>query len=282
MNGITFSNPIGRHIYDPHFLPYYNNIEWIPLSQIIDIEHLNAMLDKFNYNTRIIKDEEIGNQAWIKSKNYNKVCNSNNKLQILKDLSLEKQQYVDLGDVFSVSVDKDSNTDNFELEFYKNVKFVSGFQDALNYVKKHYLGTKYNVVHLRLEDDFVAPFSSLFRNYSYTEYTNILLNRYLELMDKMFLPTDKIYLATHLSKSHYENNYVINIIKQKYPNIVVSVPWREHILLPHGREIDAIVDFAIGRNSEKFIGMFASTFSILISKVNKARGKEAELVSLFV
>lgn len=282
VNGITLCNPIGRHIYNPRFLPYYNNTDWIPLSNIIDIDHLNKILASLKFTTRIITEESVGQEKWIKSNRYNKVCSTDSRIQILEVLSEEKNKYVDIGDVFSASLEKDSHIDKFELEFFRNIKFVSQFQVALNYIQDNYLGQKYNVVHLRLEDDFVAPFSSLFRKYSYQEYTMILMNRYLEHMDKMFSPDDKIYIATHLSKSHYENNYVIDLIREKYPNIIISVPWREHVSLPLGREVDAIVDFMIGRNALNFIGMHGSTFSILISKVNQARGKKSEIVSLFV
>jgi hypothetical protein len=283
VNGITLCNPIGRHIFDPYFLPYYDSVDWIPLSKIIDINHLNGILASADFTTRIITDELVGQREWIKPDYYNKVCLTDSRIKILEKLSQETNQYVDIGDVFSASIEKDVHIDKFELEFFKNIKFVPQFQDALDYIQNNYLGQRYNVVHLRLEDDFVRPFWSFFhKTHTYQEYTMLLLNRYLEHMNNMFLSTDKIYIATHLSKGLYENNYVIDLIREKYPNIITSVPWRDHVSLPQGREIDAIVDYTIGRNAEKFIGMFASTFSILISKVNQSRGKNTEIVSLFV
>ena len=279
VNGITFSNSVERHIYNPHFLPNYNSTEWIPLSTVFDIDHLNKMFASMNLNVRIVTDESIGKKDWIKSKTYNNICSTNSRLEITKKLLEDDHPFLDLGSVFSVTVEKDEFVSKIEREFYKNMRFTSGFHAALNYIQDNFLCEKYHVVHLRLEDDFISPYSGHF-GHSYKDYTMIILNRYFEFMAKMFSPHDKIYIATHLLKAQYPNNYVIDLIREKYPNIVTSVPWREHITLPSGREIDAIVDYLICANAQKFIGMHGSTFSILLGQFHDSKGHEAGLVDL--
>jgi hypothetical protein len=279
INGIHLSNGVERYIYNPRFLPNYYSTDWIPLSEVFDIPHLNQMFSDLGFYVRIITDETIGQKEWIKPEYYNNVCNDKCMANILNKLSKEKYTYLDLGDVFSVSIEKNKNIEKIELDLYSNMRFTSGFHEALDYIKSNFLGDKYNVVHLRLEDDFIAPYSGHF-GHTYEEYSMILLNRYLEMMENMFLPDSKIYIATHLLKKEYPNNYIIDLIRDKYPNIVTTTPWRDQINLPQGREIDAIIDYLIATNAQNFVGMHGSTFSILISRVNITKGNNADLVNL--
>lgn len=279
INGITLSNSVERYIYNPRFLPNYYSTDWIPLSEVFDIDHLNQMFSDLGFFVRIITDPQVGNQEWIKPEYYNTLCHDDRRNNILNKLSKEKYCYLDLGDVFSVMIDKDTNIEKFELDFYSNMRFTSKFHDALDYIRNTFLSPEYNVIHLRLEDDFISPYSGHF-GFTYEGYTMLLLNRYFEKMDKMMKPDSKIYIATHLLKKDYPNNYIINLIRERYPNIVTSTPWRDHIDLPQGREIDAIIDYLIATNAKNFIGMHGSTFSILINRVNIEKGNNGDLVNL--
>lgn len=268
LNTLTLTENMGRYIYNPQFLPNYNDNEKIPLSQIFNIDDLNKM-----FNSKIVTDQ-IDNIEWIKADYYNNLCARNSRAKILEILSNEKYPYLDLGDVYSMMLDRDSNIESIELGFYKNLPLVPEFYNILKYIQDD----KYNVVHLRLEDDFVDYYSAYY-NKNYEEYTKILVTRYLNAMDKIFKPEDKIYIASHLSKKDYPNNYVIDSIKEKYPNIISNINWRDEINLPQGREVDAIVDYLISMKAEKFIGIHGSTFSIILSKINKSRGKDCLLIN---
>lgn len=282
INGVTLINATGRHIYNPRFLPNYNNTDWIPLSDVFDIPHFNQMFASLGLKVQIITDESTDQKEWIKPDYYNGAClQMYSRVKVIDKLLKEEYPYVDLGEVFATMLDSNSDIDKIELEFYKNMRFVPEIHSALDYIKNNFLGEKYNVLHLRLEHDFVGPYAD-YGNRDYEEYTMILLKRYFGIMEKMFSPDDKIYLATHLLKADYPNNYVIDLIREKYPNIIVATPWREHINAPLGREIDAIIDYLIAINAEKFIGMHGSTFSILINKINKSKGKESQLTNPYV
>jgi hypothetical protein len=275
INGITLSN--GRHIYNPHFFPNYNSTDWIPLSDIFDIDRLNIMFESY---TKIIIDKTIDQKEWIKPDYYNNLCSRNSRAKISDILSKEDYPYLDLGDVFSVMLDRNSRIEKIEFEFYKNIPFIPEFGSVLKYIKDNFLRDQYNVLHLRLEDDFVSPYA-VYYGRDCEEYTKILLTRYFNAMSKMFKPEDKIYIATHLLKKDYPNNYVIDLIREKYPNIITVIPWREQFNLPQGREIDAIIDYLISINNEKFIGIHGSTFSILINKINKSKGNESYLINSY-
>lgn len=272
MNGISLSSSVGRYIYNPNFLLDFDKNNWIPLSAIIDIRHLNQMLNSLNLNVQIITNEI--KEKWIRPEYYNTVCSTNFRNKIVDKLSKEEYPYLDIGDVFSLTIEKD---DKVELELYKNIRFMPEFYVAINYIKNNFLGEEYNVVHLRLEDDFIAH-NTAYYGHAFEKYTTVLLNRYLEAMRKVFSSEDKIYLATHLLKASYINNYVINLIREEFPNIVTTVPWRTQVNLPLGKQVNAIVDYLISLDAKKFVGMHGSDFSILISRI---RGS-SQLINSYV
>lgn len=129
---------------------------------------------------------------------------------------------------------------------------------------------------LRLDNDWINHLVSTSETTS-NEITNNLFNSYIKAMEKYFSTDDKIYISTHLLKSNNQNNYLIDIIKQKY-NVITSIPWRDNFKLPIEREIDAIIDYLLCINADKFIGYEGSTFSSNIAYLSQSDNKTSVLI----
>jgi disulfide oxidoreductase YuzD len=244
VNGLLLGHLTKRNIYNPNFLPNYNSLSSIPLSEILDIDQLNKLLT----NTQILMSNNLYNWSTV---HQDKFAFNTSLESIINILNQDDHPYVDLGLVFAIYRTTNELV-QFQLNIYKNLPFKSQYYDVLNYCKSNYLGTKYNAIHLRLEDDWPHYGS----NDTPEIATEKIVKSYYDAMSQLFLPIDTIYIATHLIKSKNKNDWVIGEIEKKYPNCVFSISWRDQFPdIPQGREIDALIDYLICRNAEKFIGM---------------------------
>lgn len=281
INGLMIGHCSKRQIYNPRFLPDYRSTNWIPLSSVIDIPHLNGMLRSLELNTQIEVDEKLSKIEWKVSPNRGFLFQtiSNSLVQVSSFVEQESHDFLDIGWVFSLVMEKDQSIRDIELHIYKNIQFLPEYKTVFNYCLNNYLNTPYNVVHLRLEDDWINhQIATSSSKLSFEEHSQIIWEKYCEAMARMFTPQDKIFIATYLNKTVQRNNHYIDQIRLLYPNAITATPWRENFNLPTGREIDAIIDFMICRNGEKFIGLGGSTFSVLTAQIIHSNGKETILV----
>ena len=275
INALTLGHLTKRIIYNPTFLPNYNSLSSIPLSEIVDIDQLNKVLAELKLNTQVQMGNNLDNCDW--SIKYKGIFLFNNALEsIVNILAKDNDPYIDLGQLFAMY-----NTNHELLVIRANIHidmpFKSQYYDILDYCKSKYLDAKYNAVHLRLEDDWPHLGSKC---NSPEESTNKIVDSYNNAMSQLFSTYDTIFIATHLLKSKNKNDWVMDEIKKKYPNCVHSIPWRDHFPdIPQGREIDALVDYLICRNAEKFIGIWPSSFSIIIDGIARIKGKSTTLVT---
>jgi hypothetical protein len=262
-NSIIIANQANRHIYDPRVLVNYNSFESIPISSVIDIDGLNQVLKSLNIHTRIVNHNKIIN--WTKSLNYDGTTLISNHLPIIcNNISSQNTKYLNTGNMFNLTLQKSEYISNIERQIFCSLPFTPRFYEILNYCKEHFLTDNYSVVHLRLEDDWIN-FSKHDKNF--TQHSEDLFGRYLDKMNETFESDDKIYLATHLLKSSNVNNSMVDRIKDRYKNLVPMISWRDVFDMPVGREIDALVDYIICINANKFIGTVGSTFSAVICQV---------------
>jgi hypothetical protein len=261
INGLIIANQVNRHVYEPRFLVNYDNLESIPISSIINIDQLNQILKLLNIDICVIKDDK----PWIKSKNHGSTTLISKSLAIVcENIENQDSQYLDIGNTFNLELDKGEYLSKIEKELFYNIPFTSIFYDILDFCKENYLTNNYSAVHLRLEDDWI-DFTKNGKDFNI--HSENLLSNYFKKMEDIFSSNDNIYLATHLLKLSHANNYMIDIIKLKYPNMVTNIPWRNNFNLHIGREIDALVDYIICINSEKFLATSGSTFSAIVCQV---------------
>jgi hypothetical protein len=84
---------------------------------------------------------------------------------ICDTLTQEDHPQVDLGLVFGIYSTCSPKIGQDRVTIYKEIKFKPEYYEVLNYCISHYLNGKYNVVHLRLEDDWIK--SGYFRRMFY-------------------------------------------------------------------------------------------------------------------
>jgi FkbM family methyltransferase len=276
INGLLIGHKTNRDVFDSKFLPDYRSIDSVPISTVIDVDHLNQFLTDLNLNVQINTDKNLDKSNWVKPHYYGFIYNiSNNLNEISKIISQEKHSYLSIGWCFSLVLQTDEDIKKIEFEIYKNLRFRSEYYEVFNYCKDKYLGQKHNVVHLRLEDDLINHGKG---ELSFEQYSQNLFDKYAKAMDSLFSKDEIIYIASHLHKGQNKNNYMTDELKQKYPNIIMSIPWRNLFNLPVGREIDGIIDYLICINAEKFIGLGGSTFSMITGRILTTKNKPIMMI----
>ena len=145
------------------------------------------------------------------------------------------------------------------------------FEEILQHIEYHsdfviepIQGERINVIHLRLEKDGIAHWSKM-NHLSEDEFTRILENRYIELIQKYILKTD-----TTLLLSQSLNNGVVNFLKKENYSYTFTKKQYED------REKNAIVDLLTAKACNHiYIGNFnpnkmnGSSFSYYVGEVSR-------------
>ena len=266
VNGLIIGHLTNRIIYEPTFLPNYNSLDSISYSEIVDTDHLNILLKTLGLDVSVSMGEHLDKQNWYKPSYYSKFFLNPALNSIVDTLTQDDQPYIDLGIVFGF-FDTTADLGDKRLRIYKEMRFRPQYYDVVKYCVSTHLNNKYNVVHLRLEDDWVNYIMTL-TGETFDNLTKRVVAAYIQGMSQLFSPNDTIYIATHLLKSENKNNPIMYDIKRRYPNAVFSISWRDKFPnIPIGREIDALVDFLICRGAGRFIGWHQSTFSIMLNAI---------------
>ena len=180
------------------------------------------------------------------------------------------------------------------IELMSCLEFNKGVMDKVNVIKQEHLGSGYYGIHFRLEIDCILHYT--FPNKIYNEFMD-LVNRdpqlaleFFEKLDKQAINSycdrllsdyivyvkqfgfDRIWFISTGVTKYTINDYFIpyfekflNFIKQ-YGNYYINP-----VIYPE-RELNALVDLLILRDSEKLIGFSGSSFSEgYCYKVNQIR-----------
>ena len=224
------------------FLMQINTNQYCPIKFIINIHLLNQFLEK--YNLKIVDGFEIHDKI---EKTGVKILHTDNKLWNV--LNHEKNK-------------------DIQMLLFKNICFsqnlvvpsLSYLSNLLNKTNS----TKFNVIHLRLEQDAIDHWSKL-TNLSKDKYKNHLINQYKKLINKYI---DKNVLTIILSSNTNNeitqylstNNYRYTFIKKQFTN---------------QREVNAARDAIIGKKcNDVFIGCLCSTFTdFLLNRIENATTK---------
>lgn len=278
VNGLTLAHLNKRDLCNPTFLPNYNSLDSVCLSKIVDIDHLNNLLQSINFDVMVRIDPILDKNNWIIPSYHDRFILVDALEYISDILTQDDQEYIDLGLVFGIYSSGGKFVSEGRLTIYTDLKFNNEYYKVLDYCVSKFLSEKYNVIHLRIEDDWIKYYMNCIGADTFEECSNKLINKYFEVMHNTFDSNDVIYVATHLLKSENKNNFIMTEIQRKYPHAVFSIPWREHFPnILKGREIDALIDYLICKRAEKFIGLGASTFSIMLHTILTRQGKTAIL-----
>ena len=253
VNGIIICHLTNHDLAVPRFYPQYNLLETIPLEDILDLPHLQKIMEELEIKVYILP---VPSGEYAKSKHFNPALGPINHFglkHIVESLKSETGTK-NLGYVFSDLLFKE--TPLFP-ELIRRIKFSPEFEEIVESLKipEEYLG-----VHLRIEDDMLEHFK---KDIQYLNENKFLedcgRNLYLNYRKKIF-GDKKIFLATYLGKKDHRMNWILADLSKDYT--IIPGSWRKHFpQIPSGREIDAIIDYIVMTRATRFIGFRRSTFS---------------------
>ena len=304
VNGILLAWCCNRDLYLTGFYPDYNKKTICSIEEIIDLVHLNNLLKIEDINVNV--SEKYQGLPWKKSVLYNgmKVDFNDPKynhlrgtqdsepldqkklLNVMKYLFYETEEYVDVGDVFEYFAFKESICESLKSMFRTiicNLKFSLKINKIVDYCLNR-LSMKegdYAAIHLRMEDDII--FHRPDKTMPKTTYADHIKKRYEDNFDKILNKDEIIYVSTHLLKAPHEYNYYLVGLNGRFKNLKYwkkpEFFWRnENKDLIEGREIDALIDYALCLRGNKFMGFDGSSFSEIIRFNNDNIGKKTLLV----
>jgi hypothetical protein len=219
------------------FLSEIHTDKYAPISYIIDINQLNLYLKKYKIcliDGCFIQYSNLFNQTFINNIKYIPgYC-----WDIIKD-----PLFIDITN-----------------EIYKNLcfnnKFIilsNSFIHTLNIMDNDNV----NIIHLRIEPDGLDHWSKM-NNCNIPEFKLKLINRYIELIDRLINKTDKTIILSYDS-----NNEIIDYLKNNGYNYYYHEKNKND-----NREENAIIDLLNSKYCNNvFIGVGGSTFSETISKM---------------
>lgn len=265
IDSIVLASNTKRNIYLPHMCPDMFNTEYrVPWSDIIDMKSLDTL------DIDII--HECTDTVFHRHRYRDSLCLEYrfSMSDIIADIQVDVLD-LDIGwCTFSPSGNEVYN------RILRSIRPTKKYEEVVNYCISD---KEYNVVHLRVEEDWIGSCMCLL-NRTEEDVTQSIWTMYLNSMKKMFRKDDHIHICTYLTKNDDKNNWMIEELKKLYPNIRLTPKWRKKFDLPCGREIDAIIDYMIAIRGRKFLGYTGSTFSMAIDSMMKTQDRETTIIAI--
>jgi hypothetical protein len=160
-----------------------------------------------------------------------------------------------------------------------------------NVVKNKLKLDNYICLHLRLENDAINYIyethikdkkNNFNKNYVSEKCREIFKNE-IEQLNNLNKDNNKIYICTSLIIDNNDNNYFYTNLKKTYnlidKNDIIQLPEIKNVC--NCREIYAIIDFLIAKDSTYFVGIDWSSFSIFIYWNHIYSNKNADMIKLW-
>jgi hypothetical protein len=277
--GIIFALISDRDIFFSSFqIDYRDENNLCEFHNIIDVEHLQKIIDKYNINVRIFSD------MGIKGKKIE--TNDDTNISLIKDfiplLFLENnvnERFLDIDNPISAVIPDEYKLLNNYVDL--NIKFIKKFIDIANEITQQLNLKNYCCIHLRLEDDAVRHMKDLSnKDLDMEVFNNVCKKKYLDELDNLKVLNVKIYICTSLIIDKHANNEFYLSIKEKY-NLIDKNNIVDTDSECDCREIYGIIDFIIAKNSLFFIGTDWSSFSLYLYNMHKSNKKMAKLINVW-
>jgi hypothetical protein len=216
----AYENNINTIVIENFLTDIYKNT-YCNISDIIDLNHLNNLLKK--YNIKVLD--------WNTDTGFEKI-----------GIEFKSAPY------WSIKYDESVNITTYILS---NLKFNSKFYDTADEIlkKNKITAEPCNVIHLRLENDAVEHWSKV-NGLSPEEFKKILEIKYIKNIEKYI---NKNYV-TIVVASEYDNSVIKYLRDNGYLYLTTEKRFKE-------RELNAIVDLIITQRCDRVIlGFFESSF----------------------
>lgn len=282
--GLILGSIYNRNIYFNGFQVDYSN-EYIlnDFVNVIDINHLNRLLNQHNINTKIIDkiDENIDSVKVLETDN--KLINDiKNIFTFIKSYNNLDNDIINLKNPISTYIPEEMN--NFYNFIKLNIKFNDKYINIANQIIEKYKLHNFCCIHLRMEDDAIKftqkKLDKLDTNLVNDIYKQTYINE-IEIISKLDV---NIYICTSLGMSDNINNLFYKVIKKQY-NLIDKYEFMKDIELYDSnfnhRELYGIIDYLIALKSTYFIGCDWSSFSIAIKNNHEYHKKDYNLLNIW-
>lgn len=272
-------------IFNGFQLDYRHDDNLLDFHEVINIHELQKTLLKYNLNIKVSSNKNIIGKK-IDTLDEEDISHIKDFIPYLFNINNENEPILDIGNPI---------TSKIPIEHMKLQNLIEGeiqFSNKYNIMAKNIIRTMglkdYICLHLRLEDDAIN-YMKILKGYNNVDVNPINLfykNKYLERLDFLkknkLTDTQKIYVCTSLGIDENTNNDFYNEIKKEYnlydKTNIMNINISEDCKC---REIYAIIDFIIAKNSAHFIGIDWSSFSLQIYNSHMDKGKPAELINIW-
>lgn len=278
--GIIFSHITNRDLIFAGFqIDYRDENNICDFDSIIDINHLQNIVNMLNFNLKIYSNQNVNSQK-IKIVSTEKISYIKNFTHYLFHRDNVNIEYLDVDNPISAEI-----PDKYEMIFKNiniNIKFIHKYIELANDIKKKLKLNNYICIHLRLEDDAIH-----FMKQNNTKIDESFINEiYKEkYLDELNYLNDKkisynIYICTSLFINNNINNSFYQDIKKKY-NLLDKNDFINNEDLGKYREIYGIIDYIIAKESIYFIGADWSSFSIYINDHHVNNNIASKLINIY-
>ena len=277
--GIIFDRDIYFHGFQ---IDYMNQNNLYDFEKIINIDHINIILNKYDIKIKIIKNLHCDiNQI--------PVLRSNEQIKDIKDIFSHIKSFDNL-DNNIINLKNPISTfipDEFK-DFFNymksNLKFDNKFIEISNSIKEKYELKDYCCIHLRMEDD-ALDFSSKKFNKSFELMNDIHKQIYINELESLKNIDVKKYICTSLVINENKNNLFYKVIKKQYDLIDKNNIINDYDLfqneLSNKRELYGIIDYIIAKDSKYFIGCDWSSFSSSIINNHTINNKDYNILNIW-
>lgn len=242
---LYFAHYAGRDVAEPMFTLDSTRAKSVPLAEIVDIPHLNSLIKKYGFKSKIVP---VPNLISHPSPLSNKPRMST--VEYVNLLKAEPHPYISL-DAFNWNLTDKSFIESICYPLIGQIKFDQYYHDI---AAKFTPPGPYVSVHLRLENDILNTFPLVaFPNED-------RLNVYREIFAK-YSPDQMIFIATALKKTPNLNNPFMDELDEKYKIFLSAPDSIERYGNVPKRELYAIVDMIICRGGTEFSGLIFSSFT---------------------
>lgn len=275
VKGILLSIKYKRHLYINKFQIDLNSGRLSDINAILDIEFLNNFLQKtIDTSSKIITTLPSNINLNNLHNYYLPGVNSKNSPHIpcLND-NIEKNSsmniiYLDNPVMLNISMSfSETGLSTYYSIIMNKIKFTDIFYKLKEKIKNALNLTRYNCVHLRIEDDALRHFSNC-HNMSIPAYNHLLIGFYNRNIMELIKNKNMIYICSGMNNlnNKINSNYYKNLIKDNamiYDKQSVDID----TFFLKNRELIAIIELLIAYDSSSFIGLWLSSFSQVI-KIN--------------
>lgn len=277
-NGIIYGHYFKRDIYFDGFqIDYRNKDKIIEISKVLNLIKLQETINLLNLSTNILLS--IDNNT---NNNYEKIENDYLSIKDLYNTIMDinfNNDILNIGNL--INVDLPPSNEYMNLYIIKDI-----INNSFYFSEKYYLNSelikkklnisKYACIHLRIEDDAIEYYSN-HHNINKDHFNRLLKIKYIKELEYISKHYKEIYVCSSLILYDNINNDFYKDIKKKY----LLVDKNDFINIndvDNYRELYAIIDFIISKDSNFFIGSKNSSFSYYINNYFEKNNKKSILV----